>query len=388
MDLAVRPRITVGLALAGVGIITLNPLGARLPEVQVAQHLPQVHLSDVRLANVDGFTDLFSGVEGDLASLAGGVAAAGVPANLLVAGAFPGWPSWLDVFTTAGNNVETLANNWLAEPFPVLQQLITNQIGYGQTVATSVQSAATSFLNFVTGSGASDLPALFANAIQAINGGNIEGATSIFQEIVVTLMLDPLEQLYPAIQIPATMSQNFADVVSALTGPATLLPVFEASLGPWLSATTDLGDVLQYVDGFWHAGQPLEALTALVNGPALVANGFLNGVTLQFPPGEPPGLLSEAGPIGTLLITLPQQIAQALGDGPQSLAAAAGLAGPSIAGDLGGLAVSLDLTGLLHGLDPSILTDLAGILPSVLPEAASTLSTNLGTLAFDLLALL
>jgi hypothetical protein len=43
------------------------------------------------------------------------------------------------VYTTA-NNLQSLVGGWLADPFPFVRQVVANQMTYGQTIATALQT--------------------------------------------------------------------------------------------------------------------------------------------------------------------------------------------------------------------------------------------------------
>jgi len=130
------------------------------------------------------------------------------------------------------------------------------------------------------------------------------------------------------------------------------------------------------------AGEPLQALSALINTPAEAVGALLNGVPDQGFVGliEP----TLAGLLQTLAVDLPQTIAQALGaPAADSASAAADLTtmlDPSMA--LGDPSALLDPSMMLGDLsnlfDPSAITDIGTLL-------GADLAPNLGGIALDLL---
>ena len=90
MQTALRPYTTAGVALLGAGVIAIPPIAPRMPDITDIERALPVHLT----AAVDPITQ------------------------------------WTDVLNQANANFTTIANNFLAKPFPVLQQVIANQIGY------------------------------------------------------------------------------------------------------------------------------------------------------------------------------------------------------------------------------------------------------------------
>jgi len=216
-------------------------------------------------------------------------------------------------------------------PGALLQQFITTQTGYVQTISTSLQNAAGDF-----GTGAAALPAAFQAAGQALLAGNIPAAVGSLQQGFTHLfytglgnstdpsgvihlfptgalgdllpilsipgqMAQNLTNLLPAGSIPAQLSQDFTNVVSAVTNTnisSTLGFDLNVGIGVTLNATVGLPALL----GIAALGGPASALNALgssatafinavgtgnasaaaaavLDAPAVVANGFLNGQT-------------------------------------------------------------------------------------------------------------
>jgi PE family len=220
-----------------------------------------------------------------------------------------------------------------------VQQFITTQIGFAQTFVTNLNSAVT---GIVTG-----LPAFGAGlqmALRAALAGNYFGAVQdvaqAFANLLVTgvspgtptiglvgttltatvnpTLLGPLGNLFTIANIPGQeaqyftnlmppsiprqMAQNLTNVLNTLTIPSisatAALPLTNPTAGS-LSAFFGLPLVLTYaaagaplatlnglattataVQQALLAGNGVGALNALVNAPAVVANGFLNGEVL------------------------------------------------------------------------------------------------------------
>ncbi len=230
-----------------------------------------------------GLGGLLSGLTGGSGGLLGGLGSLGANLNSLLSGALPGLPGSLtglensltgvvnsllpglvNVQLGAGpyfsgiagpyealvyntwNNLNSLAGGWLADPFPFLRQFVANQMGYGQTIATALQT------------------------------GNYA----------------------PVAAIPGHIAQNFANVIGTLTNTSvtpvldiSLLPaqvtlnnmvglplVFGASLlGPPVTTLEAAGYAASLFTSAVQAGNPGAACAALIDAPASIANGFLNG---------------------------------------------------------------------------------------------------------------
>ncbi|MDC9017321.1 PE family protein [Mycobacterium marinum] len=292
-----------------------------------------------------------------------------------------------------------------ADPGAFLHSLVTNQLGYAQTISTALQSAAHDF-----GTGAAALPAAYQAAFQDFMAGNVSGAADHLESGMANLFITGFDvtagsdavlsitptgtvgdllpilgipgqmaqnftNLLPAGSVPELVSQNFTNIVNAATNTAvtsTLTLVVDPSsptgIGVAIDATMGLplalgvealGGPVDALDAFGtsatafvtaaQSGNVLAATAAVLDAPAVVANGLLNGqstfpltidalgipTTLNLPMD---GILVPAGPYtatipdlgvtatvnGTplggvapgLLTLLPEQLAEAIGASP------------------------------------------------------------------------
>ena len=261
-------------------------------------------------------------------------------------------------------------------PGGLLQQFVNNQIGYAQTIVTGLQNAGTDLVT-----GLSGLPASFQAAGQALAAGNVPGAVNAvaqglehvflpgFQQASIDIgelgqpillpitPLGPLGDLAPILAIPGQMAQNFTNLLPAGSIPAQMAQNFTnvvntlTNFGSTLNLSNlgiDFGLPLQLVfDGIGAPANALSALNssavafvtaaqtgnasaaalALLDAPANVANGFLNGQTLISLPefdvtvtagGFPITTLSSVAelPLGGLLTPLSPVILAGPGGGP------------------------------------------------------------------------
>ncbi len=255
-------------------------------------------------------------------------------------------------------------------PGALLQQFVNNQIGYAQTIATSLQLAGNDLATGLAG-----LPASFQAAGEALMAGDIVGAGQAigsgvvnaiipgFQQVIVPLAqlgapgmipiipLGPLGDLAPIFAIPGQMAQNFTNllppgsifeqmaqnftnVVNVVTdfgstfNTATLgvnfgLPlqlVFDG-IGAPVNALSALNSTGVALAGAVQTGNASAAAAAILDAPAVVANGFLNGQTLiSLPPltvNIGPDILTLTStaelPLGGLLTPLSPVIDSVLG---------------------------------------------------------------------------
>ncbi len=226
-------------------------------------------------------------------------------------------------------NIQAIQAFSPANAAAVLQGLVNNQIGYAQTISTSLQNAAHDFTTGLQG-----LPGGFQAAAQQLAAGNVAGAVgtlqSSFADTLLTgfnvtvgadniLSISPtgtLGDLLPILSIPGQMAQNFTGLLPAGSIPAQVSQHFTNLINLVTDTSTtssltflpspDFGiDIdntmgLPLVLGIEALGAPANALNALgssatafvtaaqtgdavgataavLDAPAVVANGFLNG---------------------------------------------------------------------------------------------------------------
>ena len=124
--------------------------------------------------------------------------------------------------------------------------------------------------------------------------------------------------------IPQQMAQNFADAVGAFFTTGTLVfGAFQAVYAPVSGAVFEASRAVEGFSAALSSGDVRSAVNALVNLPAVVADGFINGFDYDDAGTTAPwaGLLSSctgktgrcaAGPIEQFLVTIPKRIAAAI----------------------------------------------------------------------------
>ncbi len=222
---------------------------------------------------------------------------------------------------------------------PAVQQFVNNEIGYAQLIATSLQNAGNDFV-----AGLNALPANLQTAAQTLMSGDVTGGllqvggaflAPVFSGLnvgmdPVTGLLDiipggALGDLLPIFGIPAQMAQNLTNLLPAGSVPGMVaqnatnlfstltdlsqtldlntgnlhvgLPLVLAldAIGPPVTTLEAIGSSAGAFFGAVQTGDGLGALAALIDAPAVVANGFLNGqASLSLP-----ALLGGVGGIET-----------------------------------------------------------------------------------------
>ena len=216
-------------------------------------------------------------------------------------------------------------------PAALAQGFITQQQAYAQTISSSLQLAGPDFV-----AGLQTLPAGFQAAFQALLAGDNIGAYSAIDQALTNAFLPgfnvieepsglfsivplgPLGDLAPIFTIPGQMAQNFTNllppgsILEQMAQNGTNLVNVFTNFGTTLDllGTGDLnfGLPLQFIfDGIGGPGNALSALNstgvafatavqagnasaaaaAILDAPAVVTNGFLNGSTLiNLPPAS------------------------------------------------------------------------------------------------------
>lgn len=272
---------------------------------------------------------------------------------------------------------------------PAVQQLANNQIGYAQLIASSLQNAGNDFV-----AGINAFPTNFQTGIQTMMGGDATGGllqvggaflAPVFTGLNVNVdpltnllvitpggalgdllpilgipgqMAQSLTNLLPPGSIPAMVAQNATNVFTTLTDLSQTLDLNTGNLhvglplalaldalGPPVTTLQAAGSSVSAFVGAVQTGDPLGAAAALIDAPAVIADGFLNGqATLQLPAplGTPPdSILTFTGiPLGGVLTPLQFASLSIPALGPGSLT----LSGTTFGGILPGLLTFLPQT--------------------------------------------
>jgi hypothetical protein len=171
------------------------------------------------------------------------------------------------LFANTANNLQSLTAGWLADPFPFLRQVGANWAGYAQIAATALTTGNLQLL--------SQIPADIAN-----NAGNVFATLTDFS---ITPHLEILSLLPLSLTLDTFVGLPLVAGIDLIGAPVATFEAAAFSFGAFTSAlaTGNLGG----------------AFAALIDAPAVIANGFLNGqATLPF------GLsLSGVPVVGSLL---------------------------------------------------------------------------------------
>jgi hypothetical protein len=203
-------------------------------------------------------------------------------------------PSYAQVIQEAIANAQALLNTFAANPTPILSQVAQNQAATIQNLIAALQTTGGAIGTALT----TTVPPLLQAAFNDLASGNVEGATNNVLSAILAPVF-PITGLIPAIS--AVLTNPLANLVSginAIEAGGVLSPLAMAVtglLGPVLSGAGAFGVAVDNVGSAIGAGDPQAVLNAVVNGPATILDGVLNG-------GFGPDLSSLAGIAGIKVV--------------------------------------------------------------------------------------
>lgn len=272
----IRPRVAVGVALLAASAVAVSPMAPPVPDVAAAAH------------------HAVTSAEVELAAFANPI------------------QEWADVLTTAAANLGGLGNQVLADPAPVLKQLITNQLANATVLGAAGQETITGITTALQA-----LPAATQTALGQLASGDVTGAVATLTEPLLPLALTVLQGATDAFGVVSNAAQNFANVVAL--GPEIITGVALSSAFPLLSGVNATTDTVQSIVTALGDRDLGGVASAVVNAPAHLVGGVLNGDGTILGVLPVPGLLSPSSDLGVLgsgpiavALTLRDDIAKAL----------------------------------------------------------------------------
>jgi hypothetical protein len=209
----------------------------------------------------------------------------GAAASGLAAAAAPGG-AYGQLIVNTSANLQNLFNTWSANPFPFLRQVLVNQIGYWQQIATALTNTIENFPAFLAG-----LPAAIQAGIQQL------------------LAFNPAFYVQQFIATQIGFAQEFAtNLYAAATGIWAGLPAFGAQLQVALQAVL-AGDYFGAVQDVAQAFANLLVTGVNPGTPVVTVTGTIIPFNPTVNATVNPTLL---GPLGNLfaLANIPGQEAQ------------------------------------------------------------------------------
>jgi hypothetical protein len=205
------------------------------------------------LGGLTGSGGLLGGLTGDINSLLPGLLNVQIGGGTMGTGSPGILGPYLDLFNNTANNFQSLLGGWLADPYPFLRQVADNWIGYGQIAATALTTGNLGLLSTIPG----DISHNFSNVIATLTDFSITPQLEITHLTPLSVTLDTF------VGLPLVAG---IDLIGAPTA------TFEAASESFATISTAFA-----------TGNIGGAFAALVDAPAVIANGFLNGqATLPF----------------------------------------------------------------------------------------------------------
>lgn len=253
MHTALRPYMTTGVALVGASVIAVTPISP--PPAEIHMPAPRVSSASVELT-----------------------------------AAFDPITAYTQLFTNTFNNLVGLGGEVLADPAPILRQVLTNSIGNAKIIGGSLQSAGAGVMTTIQG-----LPAELETARDQLSAGDFAGAVNTVFSYVLAGLLFNIG--LPLIEGPATVVQNVAGNLDnvAKNGTLALLLVALAPIYPINATVSAFGALGQDILTSAGSGDFVGVVSDLVSAPAVLADAFLNGFPSDLP--------STIDPAGGLLTT-------------------------------------------------------------------------------------
>jgi hypothetical protein len=347
MEHSLRPYVTAGVVLAGVGLIAAVPIRPPAPEIQTRA---------VHLASIDDLGDPTSA------------------ASLADSQEYP-LATWADVYSDTTSNLQSLDAQIAADPNPILSAVDANFTDYANELASAAQLSSSNLTNLLQ-----DLSTVLTNATSDLQAGDVYDAeTGIWQFLLTdpASLTRPFESAY--FDITQSMVNNLdnllspgglayanasSDIMSSFAVPQWVSDLQEASLYGPNAAEYAMAGVTQDVINAYQGGDYSLALSDISNAPSTILDAYFNGYDGGGPAMQLTDLVGLRGGL--------DPAEGALNGGSESVLRAKEI----IAGDLGGGVKALDT---LAAADTSSTADLNTVIGDV-----STLlnpSSALGELA-------
>lgn len=269
-----RPYTTTGIALVGASVIALTPIAPSPAALSAPALSSVVSTAQVQLTAVaDPLT------------------------------------RWGQVINNTTSNLGELGEYWMADPFPIATELITNVQTYARMIATALPATVTNLQRWAN----TQMGPAIQKAIGELMAGQPEQASRTITGPLgfVAFQLLPMMDL---LRIPNLMIDHIYSVAKNIVSVAVLGNFVSLPLGYLNMAINSLGTSAQVALDAFKSGDIVGGLSAIVNVPADLINNVLNsaGGIFDFRRAGATGSLIVGGAILNLLIKLPRKIAEGI----------------------------------------------------------------------------
>lgn len=253
MHAVAGPRVSAGVALLSAGVVALSPAMA----VSTDAHIASLSASVSTAVRLTASTDPLQ--------------------------------RWLEVIQTSATNLGAVSQQFFDAPAPILEKIVANQLTNAEWLSSTGQQLLAGLQQSLEA-----VPAQLQQAAQQLWAGNIVGAVDTFNAALLPPVLNVVFYLPELYKVVANAGQNFANVLAVLP-EAVINPVLTLAY-PLVSGVNAAAEIAQAVLDAAKAGDVQGVANTLINAPANLINGVLNGAgtILGFLPT--PGLLTPYDP--------------------------------------------------------------------------------------------
>lgn len=314
MRLALKPYVTTGVAIVGAGVIAVTPVTPSEPQAERHNVVLSAAVQNLDQADPAGtLPDVGAWSQTALPQLS----AAAVPNGSSFVNPIT---RWIEVLGLTGTRLGQLGASVLAEPAPILRQIIENQIGYGRLIVTALQTTVQNARNLVT----IYIPDIMKEAKAKFDAGDIMGVGNVLGNGMITVAAT-LFPLLDIMKVPNQMIGNLSAVMDAFTPKSfrDLGLIGQAGMGILYAASGYVkfgaARIGQNLYDAVQARDAVKLVSTIINAPADIVSGILNGVYV--PPRRPGGtgywteglLTAKAwAPLHAFLVDIPRAIAAAI----------------------------------------------------------------------------
>lgn len=291
MDVAVRRHSKAGVCAATTAALVVSPMLSSVPAAPHLSSLPEVRSVALQLT-----------------------------------AAYNPLQPWLDTFGAASTNLQRIGTSFSQAPAVLLQQFLANQINHVGAILKNPGN-----IGSVVGDVVHHVQSVFKEATllgTVPSDWTIAGSNDVWHGLVAQM----LPNMLPTAGNPQA-SAFITQVVNVLASP--LSGVLMGLVGPAISPVVALVNSITSIGNALIHGNLTKALQSVINIPANVVNGFLNGANLNLDGLAP--LLTKTMPAGNSLQKLNIQFGGLL---------SAGVTGMDLSGIGGSILNSLGLTAV------------------------------------------
>lgn len=291
-----------GVALAGAALIVVGPAAQTLPVGQ-----PAVQQREVAL--VDAASDFVE-------------------------------TSWSTVVSEAEGNLSTLQTEIAAVPLHA--DLETLFGGFSSELSTDLQGSESALTTYLD-----SLPATFSTALTDLEAGQFTNAFAALDVNSLDSLEDIAKPLFDLLSttsrttgevtevgILGTLAQDAVNAFDNVFSTGGAFSLAKALLTPDITADFELANNLDAIEASFSDGDYSQALTEIENIPSGYIGALLNGFTPYVDGVQPneafPGLLDSGGALDYFFVTIPTDIANALGVSTTDAAASAAVDATSL----------------------------------------------------------